>query len=63
MLYARQIEGLALSLSDCLGLKKGTSVLVRVAKLLRLSILIKALALLSSVHKIGVRFSMSQIKI
>ena len=28
----------ALSLSDCLGPKKGTSILVRVAKLLRLSI-------------------------
>ena len=29
---------IALSLSDCLGPKKGTSILVRVAKLLRLSI-------------------------
>ena len=28
---------MALSLSDCLGPKKGTSILVRVAKLLRLS--------------------------
>ena len=37
VLYARQIKGLVnvLSLSDCLGPEKGTSILVRVAKLLR----------------------------
>ena len=40
VLYARQKRDLsiALSLSDCLGPKMGTSIFVRVAKLLRLSI-------------------------
>ena len=40
VLYARQKRDLsiALSLSDCLGPKKGTSILISVAKLLRLSI-------------------------
>ena len=38
VLYARNLS-IALSLSDCWGPKKGTSILDRVAKLLRLSII------------------------